>query len=297
MAIYFYDYRLPAPQPTTVLQSPFNSVRYFLSFLGSVHSNGEPFVAVLASLGLFSMLAFIVRDSKHHAFQIVIGFVVAAAALTTMGRIGLGVEQAFSIRYLSVSLYFTLGVLGLAIHAAPRIAVALLLGAIAATEAHACIRGIMFSYGDWRARMYGRACVSLSQHTTDGCAHFALYPSWQFLNTNAPVMERLGLFRPGMFKGELPSEGTAIGQVDIEGSSVKGWAEKQSDPIHAVILCYPYQGSLRWFGITQPGDPEKRIFRWHAPLEIPTEAKSILVFGYNADSGRAIFIAKASVPR
>lgn len=197
---------------------------------------------------------------------------------------------------MSVSLYLTVGLIALAMHSAPRVLLAMLVGALAATEVHGCVRGLVLSNADWRAKMYARTCVSISSHTINGCSDYSPYPGWDFLRENAPIMERLGLFQPGLFKGSLPPEGSPTGDLAIDRESIKGKTNDLREPIHAIFLGYRKQGKVEWLGTALPSLPSQGFIHWDSRLQIPAEATEILAFRYNADSGQAAFLAKAAVP-
>jgi hypothetical protein len=298
LAIYFVGYRKPPSALEPVPFSLLSAIRYYLNFLGSVHSNGEPFVALLSGLFLliaFAWLAFNNRKSPQPALLTLAGFVIVAAALTTIGRLDHGIVQSLSIRYLSVSLYLTVAVLGLAMHSGNRIVLALVLGAFAASGTHALIRGLVFSYGDWRGKMYGRACVSLSSQTIQGCSTYLPYPDWYLLAKSIPVMEQLGFLRPGLYRQSLPSpDSTPAGRLEFGNGVINGWAEHQADPLHAIILANAADG--KWFGIAMVSDPFERIFKWQAVMSLPPGVRDVAAYGYNADTGKAVFLAKGTLP-
>lgn len=295
---YFRGYASPPHHPglSVALQSPLNTVRYFVAFLGSVHCNGEPFVAVLAGLALLATFAFLLirHRPENRPGQIVVGFILVSAAVTAMGRVGFGLEQALSIRYLSVSLYLTVGIVILALHSAPRILLALFTGALAATSIHGCIRGLVLSSEDYRTRQFGRACVSMSMHTIAGCDKFAPYPNWDFLRITAPTMERLGLFEPGLFAGDIPPGGEAQGTLTVSPDALRGNVTPAAgEQIHAILIAYRHEESVRWLGTALPAKPVNGVVAWESRLRIPAAAAEVFSYRYNADTGKATFVAKA----
>lgn len=127
--VYFYDYNKPSHHPSFFysLQHPFQALEYFLSFLGSPFrfstSQGDIILAVI--LGAVLLLTFIFSNIylvfftndksayKIIAWQTIGGYTLISALITTLGRVGFGVQQSLSSRYTTFSLYLVVAVVHL----------------------------------------------------------------------------------------------------------------------------------------------------------------------------------------
>lgn len=126
---YFYDYKKPSHHPSFfyALQHPFLALEYFLSFLGSPFrfSTSQVDVILAAALGGVLLLLFIFSnvylifftDSKSAyktiGWQAIGGYTLMSALITTLGRVGFGVQQSLSSRYTTFSLYLAISVIHL----------------------------------------------------------------------------------------------------------------------------------------------------------------------------------------
>ena len=116
IALYFYRYHRPSPKMALPILSLGERVRYAVVYLGSTfvrHSSGT--VALVAGgLGICAalfVLVGVIRQRKNPSpFLIEMSFLIllclATAAVTSSGRIHLGVEQATASRYQTFALLF-----------------------------------------------------------------------------------------------------------------------------------------------------------------------------------------------
>lgn len=116
---YFHGYHRPGQNgnPFDSLRTPGRVVSYFLTFLGSSWSQENIRVAIVAgALGfagavLTALLLWKLRKISS-AFSVqmlfLMLFALGTAAITALGRIGFGLDQAFSPRYQAVALMFWL---------------------------------------------------------------------------------------------------------------------------------------------------------------------------------------------
>jgi hypothetical protein len=126
--VYFWNYHKPgnAPSLNLVLDDPASAFRYFLTFLGSPFDRPavlQPHVVALpagmALLSLFVVMAgYCVRFSRNsglfwRAFPwfAVAGYALISGVITTVGRMGFGIDLALSSRYTSVSCYLPLALI------------------------------------------------------------------------------------------------------------------------------------------------------------------------------------------
>jgi hypothetical protein len=121
ISTYFYGYQKPAGHPSLgeAVVHPVQALAYFTAFLGSPLSSGNLGVAVVTGavavvlfclLSLYYLINFKKASSLFRSAYawIIVGFYALASALiTTVGRVGFGIEQSLASRYtaFSVCLY------------------------------------------------------------------------------------------------------------------------------------------------------------------------------------------------
>ncbi|HYG77725.1 MAG TPA: hypothetical protein VEK08_22155 [Planctomycetota bacterium] len=114
-ALYFHGYWKPAKHPSllSVVDAPYDAVRYFFAFLGAPlgHGSGIPvlvltkFVALIIVLMFALCLAYVLWCRQYALFQRVLPWAVLGlysllnAAVIAVGRAGFGIPQALSPRY------------------------------------------------------------------------------------------------------------------------------------------------------------------------------------------------------
>jgi hypothetical protein len=105
-------------------------------------------------------------------------------------------------------------------------------------------------------------------------------------------MERLGLFEPGLFAGAIPDEGPTEGTIEVLPQILRGTVRNRA-PIHAILLAYKQEESVKWLGTAVPFPSPNGTVTWESRLPVPAAATQILAFRYNADTGEATFVAAA----
>jgi hypothetical protein len=220
--------------PLLFLKRPVDGVIYFLSFLGSPLANHQPRLAVIVGALLISGLVWATwhlsrrqRNPKWLAaapFVIIAAFSIASAALATSGRLALGVAQAFSSRYTTIGIYAFVSALVLfagiaasqeAHEAKRRLRITtciLAVIAIATLQVRASIRGFEIVKHNANAARFARACLALSNVAEGDCKYYRVYPDPNVPRSRAPVLERMGLFHPGLYRGAVPDP-TKISRV------------------------------------------------------------------------------------
>ncbi|HEV2096473.1 MAG TPA: hypothetical protein VGQ82_08215 [Chthoniobacterales bacterium] len=123
---YFRDYHPPAHHPAfgSALATPFDLARFFFRWLGSSISVGNNEIA--AYLGAALLTAFVVtaayvwwkaRDPSMrnvcYVWTAIGAYALIAGVSTSMGRLGLGLQTAYSSRYITFSVYLPIGLIGL----------------------------------------------------------------------------------------------------------------------------------------------------------------------------------------
>jgi hypothetical protein len=126
--VYFYNYQKPAQTPSFAyaFTHPIAAVNYFLAFLGNPLGYGGVLPLVLQS-SLVGLLLLLVAGgiglyfAKYHTELIypnrgwlsLGAYSLISASITTLGRVGFGIEQATSSRYTTFSLYFLVALMHL----------------------------------------------------------------------------------------------------------------------------------------------------------------------------------------
>jgi hypothetical protein len=126
--VYFYNYQKPAQTPSFAyaFTHPIAAVNYFLAFLGNPLGYGGILPLVLQS-SLVGLLLLLVTGgiclyfAKHRdrlvypnrGWLSLAAYSLMSASITTLGRVGFGIEQATSSRYTTFSLYFLVALIHL----------------------------------------------------------------------------------------------------------------------------------------------------------------------------------------
>lgn len=235
LAIYFYNYhKLPNhPSLLDALFKPVQATAYFLSFIGSplgvqdLISSQIVGIFILALIALAGFYLVKVNRSSELFFQTfpwlsIIFYCLGSGVLTTAGRVGFGVAQSLSSRYITFSTY---GIVGL-----------IYLLAIIATDLDRQINTsaskflkifskiisvsmvlLLFLYPanftlgvnqmivTQKARFYGKACLNLINVIDDvECIKEYVFPPTKleedpnnnFLYNTANSLDRIGLIQP-----------------------------------------------------------------------------------------------------
>lgn len=114
---YFYGYTKPAGHPSLIslLKHPSDFIRYMLAYIGSPLGIGQKDLSVAISLFLTVLLVIgtinIWKSHKEEFHEILPWLALSfysflSAAVTSIGRVGFGVEQALSSRYTTISMLF-----------------------------------------------------------------------------------------------------------------------------------------------------------------------------------------------
>ncbi len=134
MAVYFYNYQKPPHHPSflVALLNPIDTIRYFLSFLGSPLAGGinsfdgqvdiiiniiiGTVLIIVFCVSYFYLLKHIKESSLIYRMSgwLVIGsYTVISGIITSLGRVGFGVETSIVSRYMTFSVYLPLALVGL----------------------------------------------------------------------------------------------------------------------------------------------------------------------------------------
>ncbi len=227
---YFANYRHPAhhPNPRFLFQHPLEYRGYVAAWLGGPLGAGRVEIALVAgSLGLLALAgaAGWLWKQGPELRRLVVPwcglacYAVASAAMTGVGRVGFGVEQALSGRYTTIAGLFWMGLVVLGaiavretwVRRPPGAAgVRRLVWAAAAVAVVAAALGYGFAYQQGRAyhKARGRVvraatgCLMAYERASAACLE-TLYPSAGRVRALARTLEALGLgpFAPGRRTG------------------------------------------------------------------------------------------------
>lgn len=131
--VYFWDYTPPAGHPSLsfALEHPLAVAQYFIVWLGNPFCRGtnvDPLQAafalgllVIAALAFFLFLAWQRRQwlrsgpgwIQLHPWAMLTLYGLVSGLVAAFGRVGFGIEQAISVRYIGFSSYAYLGLIGL----------------------------------------------------------------------------------------------------------------------------------------------------------------------------------------
>ena len=240
MVIYFYDYQRPPlhPAPSTVFHNLGQSLQYFLSFLGRPlemvsfafegleqsewHQLASLNVSVvfgffLVILYLENLLWWLRAAPKNERFSslpwIVIGaYSICTAILTTIGRVGFGVQQSLAPRYVSFSLWLPLAIFILTCvrdHKGSSWVrsglISLLLTSFIFGFGFAPTKGRQYR----QSRYQVKACVEFAKVSDSNCIEEMVYPNKNLVVSRAEILSRIGYLNPAPLKSRI------IGETDL----------------------------------------------------------------------------------
>jgi hypothetical protein len=352
---YFWGYYKPPEVPDFAPPVPlFAYVHYVLAFLGGAVAYGvRPFsneVPLAAATWAGAMLLVLFAAAAAYVFAqrgdrqflrralpwVALGcYSIGCAIPASLGRIGLGVQQALDSRYVTFSLYLTVALIALVPMILGRLRVRVVLPAISTSLAAVYVALYAAGFGtsvdllEERAARYrlGRAAVVFS-HAID------TRPVFHRNNSTIPdtarvlagTLDKLGLLQPPLIRtnrvDKLPHEiadgEEAAGQIDrsapMEGGlvSVSGWAalEEKSRPPDCVVLAYQTHAQ-EWVllamsdkivprpDVAERLDDEDQLWSgWtakFAPSAVPPGAK-IAAWAFDADESKLYKLAGEVTP-
>lgn len=303
-ALYLYGYRKPwwSPSPMVAVAHPLRAVAYFLAFLGAPLGLERGKLSALVGLLLVSLFAFacllLIRFRRDKTFvrnmtswSMVGAYSILTAVMTTVGRLGFGVGQSMSARYIGYSAYLAVSLVFLVPLVSEKLAseASFLSGRRAAQIAFALAAGfllwqpLVFAKGiDGMKKMrvtllQAKASVLLINYVADPELVNTLYPDLKFLAAQANILDQLGYLRPGLvrsdrlqdFEGDKAT-GKVYGSLDqVETHDnlyvVSGTASLpyRGEPADAVLLAYERpNGDCIMFALAHP---QMGIGHWHQP--------------------------------
>ena len=227
VAVYFHDYHSPEHHPSFMdaLVIPFQSIAYYLSFLGSplgIHQLGLNQILGLGICLLIALSGLYLFFVNRHLFVrllpwiSILSYTLISGALTTAGRVGFGVEQSLVSRYVTFSTYgivpliYIMAIVVGDIKARspkiksiydklakyiPRIALTVLILLYPLNFARG-VRAMDVTHQD---RLYGKSCLTLINIIPDReCITNQIYPNFENLFKRVNELDRVGLIQPSL---------------------------------------------------------------------------------------------------
>jgi hypothetical protein len=231
--LYFHNYHRPEDHPSFVsaLTQPFNSLAYYLSFIGSplgIHQ-----LILNQILGLISCLLIIlicwyfikINQNKQLIYDFVpwlsiLSYTLISGALTTAGRVSFGVDQSLASRYITFSTYGAIALIYLLAIVAREInypsgavnqpanryyrqlinpLVKTLIAAMLLLYPLNFLRATRALSVTHQERLYGKSCLTLINVVPDqACIKQYIYPKFSKVLQRVNELDRIGLIQPSL---------------------------------------------------------------------------------------------------
>ncbi|HCF30335.1 MAG TPA: hypothetical protein DEV81_24765 [Cyanobacteria bacterium UBA11049] len=230
---YFYNYQKPSYHPSCLeaLKHPQQAIHYFLSFLGAPLAFGsdiEPLTAApiigLALILLFLASSFYVlkKASSSNLLLLLAGwltigwYTIISDIITTLGRVGFGVEQSLSSRYMTFSVYLTISLVYIITIVAERLKNKNYLGAdtkkiiaqfpvflmtiILVLHLQSSVYGVQLMSQSRSDRLQRKSCLLFMNVLPQECLAKRVFPVLPILKETAPALDKLGYLHPALLK-------------------------------------------------------------------------------------------------
>lgn len=337
-AFYFQDYQRPGSNPETLeaLRRPLDALAYFVAYLGGPLAAGPRPLPVALPAGACALALYACacaylfghRDDRALVQRsmpwLMLGaYSLLTGLLVTAGRVGFGVAQATSTRYVAFSLYLLVGLVYLLPcvvedaarrgHLSPsRLALLKRAGAGAAVAlvlAHVVIFALVVRHSavNWRRTVLrAKACLLFIEVAPDErCLSEGGYTDMRLLRERAASLDRLGYLRPPLLRGGRMREMSAGGScadgsfklLRAEGAYVaEGEARlprRGGEPADVVVLARGTTDEDQTaFALTEVGAPGARddagwrkTFSTGALSNGP--ANNVTAWAFDAEEGKA----------
>lgn len=278
---YFYNYQKPSYHPSFLeaLKHPIQAILYLLSFLGAPLAFGSDIEPLTAApiIGLVLLLVFLgssfyaLTNSNSNlvllAGWLTIGwYTIISGIITTLGRVGFGVEQSLSSRYTTFSVYLCVSSIYLVAIIADRLKNSKYLLEVKQLIAQFPVflfTLILFLHlqssvfavetmNDSRIdRLQRKACLLFMNVLPQECLEKRVFPVLPILKETAPTLNNLGYLHPALLKTNTIPESkgdnliSRYGYFDIltKNNNVyvaSGWAvlPERGEAADSVILTY-----------------------------------------------------------
>lgn len=305
LLIYFYNYKKPANHPsfTEALIYPQQAIYYFLSFLGAPLSFGNGIAAIVVGfilLLLFLISSFyILKLSRKTALLhctvgwLMIGlYAVMSATITTLGRVGFGVQQSLESRYTTFSIYLSISLIYLITILFENINkhfftknkyvftrfISSLIVSILVLHLLTSLRAVGIMSATRIARLQTKSCLQFIKIIQqEECLRTYVYPDVVNLKYIANSLDELGFLKPGLVKSSRIQDIKGVNKVGKEYGSfdnllkvnnnvyiASGWAvlPERGEPSDSVVLTYKNnRGGSIIFALVDATDKSKDVAR------------------------------------
>ncbi|MGB3512317.1 MAG: hypothetical protein WBA93_24380 [Microcoleaceae cyanobacterium] len=286
ITIYFYDYSQPAQSPgiTPAFLNPAQTLQFFLAFLGSPLGSGNQIFPLTHSIFIggveiaifFCLCLYLLRHIQDYALlNRIIGWVmigiysIISALITSVGRVGLGLETSLHSKYTTFSLYLIVAI----IHLLPivfsyarsqgyltkpkillhKITVCVAIIGLVIWQFQSFTHSLKEIQTWHKWRLEGKTCLSfINIIENQSCITANILKNYDYVKNNANKINNLGMFKPGLVVSNnieaiaaKKSPDKTYGALDgiIPFGSwyfVNGWAflPDRNHPADAIILTY-----------------------------------------------------------
>jgi hypothetical protein len=287
LVLYFHNYIKPPQHPSfsQSLSHPFAAIDYFLIFLGSPLSNLQLGTARIIGLILIVLLSSILcyllwrRKDRQLVYcstpWIAIAvYSCASALITTIGRLGFGLESAMVSRYTTFSLYLVISLIYLTgivadnivqhqfirrtskAHIVAKIFLFFLIFSFFVAHTLTYLTGVRIMESNYRYRLHAKACLLFINVVDEKAAIEAIiYPSSPAIKSSIERLNKMHFLKPALIESSdisaligkedrhsLEENGffdsiTKMSETEI---STSGWAifPDRKQPADAVVLAY-----------------------------------------------------------
>ena len=240
--LYFRNYVRPGHHPTYTyaVQHPLETLAYFFSWLGGpmgkwLDFEGRVAIGILSFLVFVSVLLLCYRYSRNLAdffyqtigWQTFAAYAIVSGTITTLGRVGFGIEQSLSGRYVTFATPFYISLVGLLV-----VLVGLIKRSQLASEQHhfpserllkntffciatialisftlSSIPGFRWGYVSQLERYQGKTClIFLNQIVDQQCIENSLYPNYSLLASKAELLINAGTLNIPRLETQFPAD-------------------------------------------------------------------------------------------
>ena len=291
LTIYFYDYSQPAQSPgiTPAFLHPLQTIQFFLAFLGSPLGSGNQIFPLAHSIFIggveiaifFCLCLYLLRHIQDYLLLnrfmgwVMIGvYSIISASITSIGRVGLGLETSLHSKYTTFSLYLIVAL----IHLLPivfsharsqgyfnkskillhKITVCVGIVGLVFLQFQSFTHSLNEIQTWYKWRLEGKTCLSfINIIENQSCITANILKNYDYVKKNANRLNNLGMLKPGLVVSNnveaiatKKPKGQTYGALDgiMPVSSwyfVNGWAflPDRNQPADAIILTYKNQAS------------------------------------------------------
>jgi hypothetical protein len=243
--LYFYNYKKPGYHPSfsESVAHPLQAVSYFLSFLGAPLGLGNLVIGQIvgAVLILFFGFACLYLLKSWQDLSIVLrlniwlmigAYTIISGLVTTIGRVGFGIEQSLSSRYTTFSLYLTISIIysvAIILEDFPikyqikflklRLFAAFGIVVLLGLHLFSFYHGVHLMSESYRNRLYGKSCLLfINIIKEEECLSQRIYPNIEYLKQKANELDKIGFLEPNLLKNKSIEY--------INSANNKGWLQK-----------------------------------------------------------------------